>query len=607
MCGISAIATDSPFDDIELLKHMNNAIYHRGPDDEGLFTDDRVGLAHRRLSILDLTKAGRQPMLYQDKFAITYNGEIYNYLELREQLTSLGYRFNTKTDTEVVLAAYHEWGKDCVKKFNGMWAFVIYDIEKKILFCSRDRFGIKPLYYRKKNDKLLIGSEIKQLVCRSLCANQDAVVDFLVFGYSDHTNNTFFNDIAVLPAGFNMIVELSTLKIELERYYQLKQSEPILPMSPKEMVNNYLQLFESAVNLRLRSDVAVGTCLSGGLDSSAITTIAAKNNPGFNCFTAKSTEVVTDESAYAHLLTHELGLCWHRVLPTFDDYKDNLERLAYVQEEPYASPSIFMQYKVLEQAKLSGIKVMLDGQGGDETLLGYERYFPAMLSGKSLCAMLMLSRQIAANSKLNFLQVWKYYHYFTNYKLRKFVKKRQVTDWLSPTMLSGLNHLLHYELYAKSYSNLFKLQQLELESTQLPHLLRHEDKNSMHHSVETRLPFLDYRLVEFSLNLPIENKLHDGWTKYILRQAMDDLMPQKITWRKNKFGFQAPEALWHRQVIQDKQVLNTVSQSKLIQQILQKKQLKHENLVKLPRALLWKIISLAYWGDAYQIETMARA
>ena len=381
MCGISGIISSTG--DLSKIYSMNELIAHRGPDGSGYFFGDYISLGHRRLAIVDLSDSGHQPMSYLERYVIVYNGEVYNHIELRADLLKLGYTFNGKSDTEVILAAYDAWGVGCVNFFNGMWAFAIYDQLKKTVFCSRDRFGIKPLYFSQLDDVFAFGSEIKQLLGfqTKIQVNNKVLVDFLVTGLSEHTNETFFEGIFTLPGGHNLVFDLSSFSYQIFKWYQMKDDESLRNLSEVEAVEAYRSGFVSSIEFRLRSDVLVGTCLSGGLDSSSDAAVAAQkfnasSGIRFKGIHVKSSEVESDESRFASMVADYNEIDLTVLTPTVEDFKKVIDEVIYCQEEPFPDTSIFMQYFV-KKARELGCVVMLDGQGCDETLLGYERCYPA--------------------------------------------------------------------------------------------------------------------------------------------------------------------------------------------------------------------------------------
>lgn len=602
MCGIAGIVNlDKSEVSSNLLKKMTDLVKHRGPDGEGCFTIDNIGLGHRRLSIIDLTELGMQPMHYLDRYSIVFNGEIYNYLEIREELIKLGYKFKSKSDTEVILASYNNWGEKCVTYFNGMWAFALYDREEKKLFCSRDRFGVKPFYYTLNNNKFLFGSEIKQILkCSEISpiANSQIVSQYLVNNFSDHTNETFFQNINKLPPSHNLVFDLRTNEFQINRYYSLEKKSEYENISLNEAKEGFESLFQSSVNLRLRSDVKVGSCLSGGLDSSSIVGVASKiytnTNAKFSAITAQ-VDGRYDETEYAKSVVDFCDLNWYKVKPTQHDFTNEIDTVIQLQEEPFLSPSIYLQYKVMEAARKNNIPVLLDGQGGDETMLGYTRYLPSYIK-----AIPFFSRfKAMQNAKINFNLSYKYLIqnnlYFSNYSIRK-------NRLLFLANSIGLDKKVTKDIdwswimkYADATKDVFSLQKIEIENTILPLLLRFEDKNSMAHGVETRLPFLDYRLVEFNLSISSSYKIAQGYSKFILRNAMSDKLPKDIVWRKNKFSFAPSDEMW----MSNTNVQQTILKSSLLRSLCNK-ELSH---LAQNSMLRWRLFNLAKWSEIFLENT----
>lgn len=596
MCGITGIISlKNEKITFEKIKEVNDIIRHRGPDGEGFYIGENFAFGHRRLSIIDLSNDGNQPMILDDDFIIIYNGEVYNYVELREELKSLGVTFYTGSDTEVILKAYKEWGTDCVNRFNGMWSFSIFDKKKNILFCSRDRFGVKPFYYVKNSDFFSFGSEIKQLMPfnPSNKLNKRILADYLIYGFEEHNQETFFENIYKLEPSHNLIYNLSTHEIEIYAYYSLKDN-----VTKKLNITNHSEKFrdllKNSIELRLRSDVKVGTCLSGGLDSSSIAMIASQiYGDNFIGINAKSIQKDNDESDFAKIVAKKSSIDLHFVEPNTDDFYKVLKEVIKVQEEPFGGPSIFMQYFVFEKAKALGCKVMLDGQGGDELLLGYERYFPVYWLKLPLLSKMKEIVNFARNSRLSVKEVVAYLLYFTSYKLRDKLTKRKWSI-LNEDFVSLVNKDL-IKKSARSYRSSTELQILEYEHLQLPHLLKYEDKNSMYHSIEARLPFLDYRLVQYGVSLPIRHKLKNGWTKFILRDSMKDILPEEIGWRKEKFGFEAPTKIW----MEDKKmIIDEIRNSKILTSIIS----DFDKLSGLTDHQLWKLLNISLWEKIYKIE-----
>lgn len=606
MCGISGIINENNAHiEKDEIQKTNDLIAHRGPDDEGFYFEKNFAFGHRRLSILDLSSDGHQPMPYLDKYVITYNGEVYNYLEIKEELLKDGYRFHSHTDTEVILASYDKWGEECVNKFNGMWAFALYDRDKEIIFCSRDRFGVKPFYYTEINGKFVFGSEIKQLLVyhdkKSL--NQAILMDFIVTGFQEHTNETFFKNIYKLEQSHNLIYNLKDNTYKIHQYYSLNLKENQLNLMDSVML--YEKDLERAIDYRLRSDVKVGTCLSGGLDSSSIAAIAGKKyyeeaGQRFIAIHAKSIEEKTDESQFAKIVAENSNLDLKIVEPTIKDFQDNIEEVILTQEEPFGSPSIFMQYFVMKKAKEMRCTVMLDGQGGDETLLGYEKYYPSAyihICKKSGCfeTFKAIWQSNKNNSKMSLQWILKYTIGSLCANLRKKEYKRR-TNFLKPYS----NEFRFLDELAKKYFDINKLQAYEIKYTNLPALLRYEDKNSMRHSVETRLPFIDYKTLENALNISIEYKIKDGWTKYILRKIADKYLPKNIVWRKSKLGFNAPDDIWLKEI--ESEMKHEIANSKILAEIAYRDKLLNQ-FDTVDNRLKWRLYNVAVWGRLYDVQT----
>lgn len=602
MCGITGIVKrDNSKVNVSELKKMNQLISHRGPDDEGFLFESYFAFGHRRLSILDLSADGHQPMVYLNKYTITYNGEIYNYLELKKELLDEGYTFSSDTDTEVILASYDKWGENCVSKFNGMWAFSLYDKEKNILFCSRDRFGIKPFYYTEVENNFVFGSEIKQLLLfyPKRYVNKSILMDYLVIGFEEHSNETFFENIFKLPPSHNLIYDLSTHIYQTKKYYDIEIKPKDKDKKESAWIQEYKEKLEASIALRLRSDVKVGACLSGGLDSSSIASIASilyhkESHENFMAIHAKSTEKSNDESVFAKEVAKHCKLDLKIIEPLAEDFINNIDEVVYTQEEPFGSASIFMQYFVMQKAKQEKCTVMLDGQGGDETLLGYERYYPAYLKSLSFIPMWKAFFLSTQNSKLSKKQLLAYMLYFTQAKIRiSRLKKRN--NFIKKRYLDLINSR-YIEESSANYLDIQKLQYQEIYQTQMPHLLRYEDKNSMRHSIETRLPFIDYHVLETALSMPHSLKINQGWSKYILRKIVNSILPHSIVWRKNKLGFEAPSKTWLSSI--QSQMQESITHSKILSELIEKKL----DFQTLNEGQKWKLYNIAKWEEVYKIE-----
>ena len=597
MCGISGVINKNNKSVEELLIHqMTNIIAHRGPDSSGSYLYKNIAFGHRRLSILDLSSSGHQPMKYLDDLVITYNGEIYNFIEIREELIQKGYIFDSNSDTEVILKAYHCWGKTCVNYFNGMWSFSILDIKQKIVFCSRDRFGVKPFYYIENNDLFSFGSEISQLLLfiPNRILNKKIALDYLISGIEECSNETFFKDIYLLKGGHNLVFDLQTNSYEIERYYNLKLSD-----QKNTSVDDYIQELKRSITLRLRSDVKVGTCLSGGIDSSTISSFASKlyqnSNEKFMAIHAKSSEYKTDESEFAKIVSKISNINLNFVEPSYSDFKSNILSIIKIQQEPFGSLSIIMQYFVFKKAKELGCIVMLDGQGGDETLLGYERYYPAIVKSKKGIAKLKALLQSSKNSRLSLLDTIKYQYYFSNYKLR--LKRLKFKNSFYKSEILNEYESEELRIISESYNDISILQKNEIESSQLPHLLKYEDRNSMANSIESRLPFLDYKLVELSLNTNNSLKIKDGWTKFILRKAAETILPKEIVWRKTKLGFNAPEKTWTKEF--ENEMIKEIQQSEILNNFIDFKNLYFKSLDLRTK---WRLYNFSAWEKEFKVK-----
>ena len=545
---------------------MEAALGHRGPDGSGSWEGEGVALGHRRLSIIDLSEAGRQPFASADgALQLIHNGEIYNYRELRAELQAKGHTFRSATDTEVILHAYLEWGERCVERFNGMWAFAIWDERRRRLFCSRDRFGVKPFLYRWNGGRFAFASELAAfradptLVPRP---NLRAVRDFLEQGYTDHLDETFLAGVRRLPAAHSLVLDPNGLR--LERYWRLEAASP----ADADATPRFRELLLDSVRLRLRSDVPVGTALSGGLDSSAIacavdhllTTDAESALPvgeRQRTFTVGFPDPGFDERPFAESVTRRIQSDPHWI--TFDDRAatDVLPAVVEAQGEPFGSTSVVAQWHVMREARRAGVKVMLDGQGGDEVLAGYPTTLPYRLADLAARGRLRgLVREARAWSRLHGIGA--------GATARGLATPFLPADlrWRLRGRRGDAHRLVHADLrrleptpeleHAPDLPDRLRRRYAGiLLERGLPELLRYEDRNSMAHSVEARVPFLDYRLVEFAYGQRAETLVRDGVTKRILREAFADLLPEDVRSRTDKLGFVTPEARFLRGALGD--------------------------------------------------------
>ena len=538
------------------MRAMLSELRHRGPDGEGFFEAPGIALGHARLAIIDLSDGGRQPFASDDgALQLLHNGEIFNYLELRAELQRLGHRFRTDTDTEVVLRAYEQWGRGCVTRFNGMWAFALWDESEQRLFCSRDRFGIKPFVYRSEVGRFAFASEprafLRDPTFRAR-ANPAAIRDFLAQGHTDHLEETFFAGVHQLPPGHSLTFGAKGLR--LERYWSLEPLDP-----PADPIETFRELFLDSVRLRLRSDVPLGTALSGGLDSSAVAvaidhllrTEAENARPvgeRQRTFTVYFEDAGFDERPFARAVVDRI-LAEPRWV-SFDETTllDVLPAVVTAQGEPFASTSIVAQWFVMHSAASAGLKVMLDGQGGDEVLAGYRTTY-----GYRLADLLARARFRQAASELRAFPesmralpaalITPFLPQSARWVLRGRRGRgdllvhpalRQRTSPPSPPRAGRLPDRLRTQYH------------LILSQLGLPELLRYEDRNSMAHSLEGRVPFLDHRLVELLYGLDARHLYERGRTKVVLREGLSDLLPQVVRDRRDKLGFVTPERRFFR-------------------------------------------------------------
>ena len=567
MCGICGVLGPG-IDEANLAtitRRMSDSLIPRGPDGSGVFTSRSISLGHRRLAIIDLV-TGDQPMISSDKrYAITFNGEIFNYIELREELKALGRKFSTTSDTEVLLQAFEQWGSSCTSKLNGMWAFAIWDEREKKLFLSRDRFGIKPLYYALKDGMLIFASEPKALLATGAVSkkvNRRMVYDYLAFTVTDHTSETFFEEIAQLLPGHSMITDAS-LNLEIREFWQIPPLPQISQKDDRALIEEFKNLFSDAVRIRLRSDVPVGSCLSGGLDSTSIVCTAQKMLKDVNgeiqkmeTFSAIFKEASIDESLFIKETERKIKTRSHYVTPNKEDILSDLENIVRSQDEPVTGPSVIAQTIVMRLSHENKVKVLLDGQGADETLGGYTRFISSRAADLFKEGDIQKAFQTLVNTRSNLMERVAVVALFLSMIIN--IRLAGIIDCLSDFIMNFKKMdsmaAMHEDLRSEGASRTFNRYQKQPPylfsslrfSTEhrLQELLRYEDRNSMRYSIETRLPFLDYRLVMFEFSLPDSLKMNEFWTKRILREAMVGVIPDVIRNRRDKLGFAVPERDW---------------------------------------------------------------
>ena len=549
MCGICGFNRK----DENLCKSMIDTLKHRGPDDEGFYFDENVSLGHRRLSIIDLA-LGHQPIYNEDKsICIVYNGEIYNYKEIRKELENK-HKFYTNSDTEVIIHAYEEYSFECVKKFNGMWAFCIYDKNKNLLFLSRDRFGIKPLYYHFDGKNFIFASEIKAILQHNVkrIPNDMLIFDCLFYNIVDHTNETFFKGINKVPKGNSAIFNIKEKTLKMEKYWEIKvhKEDNENTSTSVNKMDEIKDIFFDSVKLRLRSDVPVGSCLSGGIDSSSIVCAVAKltdgeNTHNLNTFSAVFPGKEIDESKYIEAVVENTSVKPNFVSPSGEKLMKDLMDLIYYQEEPLPGVEVYTQFQVMKLAREKGLKVLLDGQGGDEILAGYlyffGYYFKELLKKGELLTLIKEMMYYYKKHK-RFYEIGMMLYLFLPYSFKRYIFKRE-NKYVNK---SFINKYLKKSTYFRDFIDANSLNDSLLKHFEykLEHLLKYEDRNSMAFSIETRLPFLDYRLVEFLFSLQSSLKIKNGETKFIFREAMKGILPNEILERQDKLGFATPVNEW---------------------------------------------------------------
>jgi asparagine synthase (glutamine-hydrolysing) len=584
MCGISILINKENNLASSDLVSMNSIIKYRGPDDEGfmlwskeqhailsgpdsnadsirfhtLKTIDaeqqnwQVGFGHRRLSIIDLSPAGHQPMVYK-RLTITYNGEVYNYIELREELLAIGHTFKTHADTEVILHAWAEWGRACLEKFNGMFAFSILDSEHNKVYLVRDRFGIKPLYYTDQHQYFAAGSEVKQL--RVLPAykfelHKEVALEYLIDGRLDHRKETFEQGIVQLLPGHVLEYNLSDTTCTVSPWYSIN------PKTTKGKFSNIKKNFKKhlaeSVKLRMRADVPVGTCLSGGLDSSTIACLmqgvldTEKAAQKIQTVTSCSTDAKYDEWKFADIINKHIDALPHQVFPSFQKLEEDIDKLLWHMDYPFGSTSQFSQWCVFEGAKDKNMTVMIDGQGADEQLAGYGGNDLPLYTGlfRQLKWKTLAVESIAYKSKhgswpigflLGAVQSILPAPLLKIFPINYQVAKKEIPAWIKG---EGKNEIKQ-PLYSLRSSLLD-----QLSGQPLPSLLRYEDRNSMAFSIESRVPFMDVHVVEYNLSIPEKWVYHKGERKYVLRESFKGIVPDTILQRRDKMGFVSAEEKW---------------------------------------------------------------
>jgi asparagine synthase (glutamine-hydrolysing) len=565
MCGIAGIiSSQKGLVNRTRLQGMSDALAHRGPNGEGFYLQESslssIGMAHRRLAINDLSVQANQPFTYLNRYVIVHNGEIYNYPELKKNLSAKGYKFQSNGDAEIIAALYHHYRENCLQYFDGMFAFAIWDKETETLFCARDRFGEKPIYYflDETENTFYFASEMKGLWAAGIerKIKPQLFLHYLTLGITQHPHLpelSFYENIYQLPPASFLHFNTQQKGVAISRYWDLDK-ESQLDITEVEAVQEFQKLFDSSIQRRLVSDLPIGTSLSGGLDSSCI--LAACSGKKESQFTHKSFSAIfpgffKDESDHIGLMKEKYNLDVHYTCPDAGSLIKQMQTIANHQEEPFSSSSVFAQYAVYGLANENEIKVLLDGQGADETLAGYTKYTQWYLQECLAKKQFSKTKQEAIILAENgFLDQWGLRNYIASFfpgvtstfLERKASNKHSSDPYINKTfrdtysgggfifkpVVEKLNDMLYYDTCMGG----------------LQTLLRYADRNAMAHGIEVRLPYLQHELVSFIFSLPSGLKFKNGFSKWILRECYRSILPPEISGRKGKTGFEPPQQYW---------------------------------------------------------------
>ncbi|MFN9279798.1 MAG: asparagine synthase (glutamine-hydrolyzing) [Betaproteobacteria bacterium] len=643
MCGIAALIRPPGAPAAICVADMAATVAHRGPDGQGAQTfapaagaswhaasDGPLGLAHTRLSIVDLSASGHQPMtLANGRWWITYNGEIYNHQALREELQVLGHAFRSRSDTEVLLAAWAQWGPQCLARLNGIFAFVLLDLKEGRVWAVRDRFGVKPLYWWQGPDSTIaLASEIKQFTVLpgwSARMQPQRAYDFLAWNVIDHTPHTLFQGVHQLRGGELLSADLAALQRGatpvVSRWYTLRPDSQAAKLDRTESAQRFRVLLTDSVRLQLQADVDVGSCLSGGLDSSSVVCVARQllavhggQQSRQHVFSARADVARYDEGHFIEAVVAATGVQPHAVVPQPEALFALLPDLAWHQDEPYGSTSAYAQWQVFALARGAGVKVLLDGQGADEALGGYHGFFgPRLADLARRGRWLQVAREVRALQRLHRIGPLQSLARLADPLLPDVLRQRLRAAAHRPSaQVAWLDHGRLGAVPADPFATqgarqptVRALSQAQLLSTNLPMLLHCEDRNSMAHGVEARVPFLDHRLVEFALGLDDAHKVSDGITKRVLRDAMAGVLPETVRQRHDKLGFVTPEEVWvRRDPGQFRQALGRAveqSQGVLRPQLLQ----SFDAMLEGRQAFgfeWWRAIAFGAWMDRFSVQ-----
>lgn len=572
MCGIAGyIGKKEIIAEQEKIKIMTDTLKHRGPDAEGQWVRDNVALGHRRLAIIDLDASSNQPMLSHDKkYVISFNGEIYNYIELKEELIGLGAQFSTNSDTEVIIEAYRYFGEKCFNRFNGMWAFCLYDIENGKIILSRDRFGIKPLYTLNREDVFAFSSEVKGIIAAFPEENKpdiNSIFRYIAGSANENVDDKcFYENVRIFPSAQYMIYDLHTNKQDYHTYWKVDEKlfkeKWIIGKNP---IKTFKNLFEDAVNLRLRADVEVGACLSGGLDSSAIVGCASKKyQKKMHTFSSVYEDKDCNEEEYIRCVNEKWRTIAHYIKP--DDYENNFQEcvkeITYYHDGPTQGASLYSQYMVMKGVH-KHVKVVLDGQGADEMFAGYIPYYSYYIDDlldkgglrnrlKAIKTLTIMNKEwpdiigaVSTDVIADLVGINNSFK-FENKERMKSEQMRRSQRMFTSDFLSKVNDCYQPATWKCSSKLNTRLCEDTLNRS-IPALLHNEDSNSMTFSIESRVPFLDCRIVEFAIALDGKYKIRNAWTKWIIRKSCRQYLPEKVAKRKNKMGFPAPFSRWLRE------------------------------------------------------------
>lgn len=619
MCGFVGIINKegrkvSP----EILRKMAETIHHRGPDEEGMFLNEHCGFFHKRLSIIDL-KTGQQPMTYND-YTIVFNGEIYNYIELREELIAKGHRFKTTSDTEVILHAYEEYGDDFVSRLNGMFAFIIYDNRKKRIYIARDHFGIKPLYWYHDENLLLFGSEIKAILqhpdIKAEVSNEN-LYEYLTFQFIIG-EDTLFRNIFKVQSGHYITLDLETWKMETVRYWY-PNFETDFFHTDSYFISELRKILEDTINQQMRSDVAIGTYLSGGIDSSLVTIMSSRiSKQRLKSFSGAFNEGPEfNELEFARIAAREANSELHEIYPSEEEFIEVLPKLIYHLDEPVAGPGLFPQYVVSKYAA-NHVKVVLGGQGGDEIFGGYTRYlvayFEQAIKGSIFESNEEAEHIVTLRSILpNLPSLKQYIPMLKSFWQEDLFEPMDRRYFNLINRMGSAKNFLHPDFYqawdeekifakfseqfnhpeTKSYYN--KMTQFDLTGS-LPALLQVEDRVSMSVSIESRVPLLDRRIIDLISRMPARMKFKGGELKHLLKRTVNDILPPEILNRKDKMGFPVPLHIWSKNKARGFIMDTFLSQKSRERNILNTDYI--EKLINSERPFergLWGLLSLELW------------